>query len=146
MAKGPLLVFKKGICKFSDSEAIRRNSLEDLTKFIKTVCTDWGVPEIEATFVNRPRANYWGTFYSSRNRYSGIITYWIETNSIAYFDVKDSCTPFCEREQLVDTILHELAHYIDTLLNGSTSHGRAFYDVFNALKAVGYEQNLAGKE
>jgi len=143
MAKGPLLVFKKGICKFSDSEAIRRNSSADLENFIKKVCEDWGVPELHATFVNRPRAGYWGTFCASRSRAG--VTYWIEINSIAYFDTKDSCTPFYEREQLVDTILHELAHYIDTLLNGCTSHGRAFYDVFNALKSVGYEKTLANK-
>ena len=106
-----LLVFKKGICKHSDSEIIRRNAKDNLEQLIKVVCEDWYVPVIPARFVTRWAADYYGQFVVTT--FGSVQSFEIEINAPAFFKVDDVTAPFTKRKQLISTIIHELAHYID---------------------------------
>lgn len=136
----PLLVFKKGVCKHSDAERVRRNSGENLRQLIKLVCDDWNIPVLPSRFVSKWSADYYGQFIVQS--FCGEKSYRIEINSPAFYKVEDSTTPFVQREQLISTIIHELAHYIDYVYNGFSSHGKEFWDIYHSLMLVGYEKQI----
>jgi hypothetical protein len=136
-----LLVFKKGVCVHSDGERIRRAARLNLQNLIEVVCTDWDIPIVKTTFVNRPRADYLGQYTCTMVK-GVIIDHLIEINSIAFWSCDSVTTSFFERSKLILTILHELAHYIEVLMYGRTGHSSRFADILDALVANNYPEKL----
>lgn len=145
----PHMCLKKGICKHNDSERVRRNSPKNLANLIKAVCDDWEILVIPTQFVNRASANYYGQYtqtflkarWGSKNVHHSIVI-----NSCAFYEVGDSRTPFFQRKQLITTILHELAHYIQVLMHGRTDHSSEFNTIYEALQATNYPAKLTEVE
>jgi len=134
----PHMCLKPGICKKSDSERIRRNAGKNLRLLVDTVCADWCVPHIPFSWCNV--SSFYGQFVITR--IAGKVFYEMHISSTAYCAPADSRTPFFKRAQLVETILHELAHYIETVMYGSTSHNHRFVEMLNTLRAANYPAQI----
>jgi hypothetical protein len=145
----PHMCLKKGICKHSDAERVRRNSPKNLQNLIKAVCDDWEIPVIPTTFISRPSADYYGMYTQTflkpckgiKKSFHNIVI-----NSVAFYEVVDSRTPFFQRKQLISTILHELSHYIQVLMCGYTDHSSEFYTIYETLVANNYTNKLVEVE
>lgn len=137
----PFLVLKKGICKHNDAERIKRASGKNIGNLLDLICDDWMIPHISWKWVNQPCGKYYGQ-YEVRT-FRGVTTHLIILNSaVTFFNVWDSTTPIFKRERLMETIIHEMAHYIDVMMNGYSSHGPKFQEIFRTLLAANYQNKL----
>jgi hypothetical protein len=137
----PHMCLKRGICKHSDSERIRHNSGKNLSLLLNAVCDDWCVPHIPFSWCRV--SSFYGQF--TVTRINGEAFYEIRISSTAYA-AEDSRTPFFKRTQLVETILHELAHYIDVLMRGTSDHSASFNEILQTLRTVNYTAKLVEVE
>lgn len=137
----PFLVLKKGICKHNDAEKIRRSADKNISNLLNKICDDWGIPQIEWKWVNQPRGKYYGQYTCTVIR--GKKFHEIALNSsCTFYNVGDSTTPIFKRQKLVETILHEMAHYIDVIMHGHSGHGLRFQEIFKTLSTPNYQEKL----
>ena len=101
-----------------------RKKVQDVLAVARTAYPEHAIPTIPVTFSNR------------MTRSAGVYKYSTQFGKIINHEVSFS-NPIIRDNDLIaflnDTVIHEVAHYVDMLIFGSTGHNTRFYSVMSKL-------------